>query len=282
MPSPSSEASEPLKNLTILVACSAKKMFELAGGLRALGGTILPFPAIDVQAIEDTHLLDRSLASLREYAWILFTSAYGVRFFMKRLNELAIDRDRRSLPKLCAIGPATAAELKEFGCEAALIPEQFQAEGVLDALANYHGGILKLAGKRLLLPRAQEGREVLPETLSAAGAQVDVVPCYKTVRGQIEGDILRRLREKKPDVMVFTSSSAIRNMIEILGRREGERLLLESTVAVIGPVTGQTAESFGKKAEIVPQENTVPALLEAIRDYYSKKRQQAAEEQTHQ
>jgi uroporphyrinogen III methyltransferase / synthase len=278
MPLSPSESFKPLQNLTILVACSAKKMVELADGLRAMGGVVLPFPAIDARAIEDAHLLDRSLASLKEYAWIVFTSAYGVRFFMQRLNERAIDTDRRSMPKLCAIGPATAAELKEFGYEAALIPEQFQAEGVLDALGKYHGGILNLAGKRLLLPRAQEARELLPQALSAAGVQVDVVPCYKTVRAQIDGEILLQLRDKKPDLIVFTSSSTIRNLVEILGQQEGVKLLLQSTVAVIGPVTGHTSESFGKSAEIVPKENTVKSLLKAIRSYYSKEQQKVATE----
>jgi len=122
----------------------------------------------------------------------------------------------------------------------------------------------------MLLPRAQEGRELLPEALSAAGARVDVVPCYKTVRAQIDGGVLRQMKENKPDLAVFTSSSTIRNLMEILGRQEGEKLLLHSAVAVIGPVTGQTAASFGKSPEIVPKENTVKALIEAIRIYYSK------------
>jgi uroporphyrinogen III methyltransferase / synthase len=273
MPLSPSALPKPLQNLTILVACSPKKMVELADGLRAMGGVVLPFPVIEAQAIEDTRLLDRSLASLKEYAWIVFTSAYGVRFFMQRLNERAIDTDRRNMPKLCAIGPATAAELKEFGYEAALIPDQFQAEGILDALGKYHGDIMNLAGKRLLLPRAQEARELLPQALSAAGVQVDAVPCYKTVHAPIDGEVLRQLREKKPELIVFTSSSTIRNLVEIIGQPEGVNLLLQSTVAVIGPVTGHTAESFGKSAEIVPIENTVKSLLEAIRCYYRKEQQ---------
>jgi uroporphyrinogen III methyltransferase / synthase len=267
--SPSSALSKPLQNLTILVVCSAKKMVELADGLTAMGGVVLPFPAIEAQAVENMHLLDRAIASLREYAWILFTSAYGVRFFMQRLSERAGDNDRAGMPNLCAIGPATAAALNEFGYEAALIPERFQAEGVVEALGKYHGGILNLAGARILLPRALEGRELLPDALSAAGARVDVVPCYKTVRAQIGADVQRKLQEKKPDLIVFTSSSTVRILIDILGQREGESLLRHSTVAVIGPVTGQTVEAFGKGAEILPKENTVKALIEAIRAYYS-------------
>jgi uroporphyrinogen-III synthase len=263
-----SSASTPLRNLTILVACSAGKMFELASGLRAMGGTILPFPVIDIQEIDDKHLLDQALSSLREYSWILFTSANGVRFFMQRAREHTLDLNGRNMPKLCAIGPATAAELKEFGCEASLIPESYQAEGVLEALEKYHGGIRNLAGKRVLLPRAKEARELLPQSLISAGVTVDVVPCYQTVKGSIDDAVLRQLKDKAPDLMVFTSSSTIRNLMETLGPEEGKRLLCRSTVAVLGPVTGNTARSFGKNAEIVPRENTIPALMEAIEHYY--------------
>jgi uroporphyrinogen III methyltransferase / synthase len=260
--------AKPLQDLTILTVCSAKKLSELASGLRAMGGTVLPFPVIEAKGIEDAHLLDRSLESLRGYDWILFTSAYGVRFFMQRLNESIVDTAGRTMPKLCAIGPATAAELKEFGYEATLIPDRFLAEGVLEALGKYYGGMQNIAGKRLLLPRALKARELLPTALAEAGAQVDVIPCYQTVRGKIDADVLLQLRKKDPDLIVFTSSSTIANLFETLGSEIGKRLLRHSTVAVLGPITGHTAESYGKSPEIIPNESTVPSLLEAISRYY--------------
>jgi uroporphyrinogen III methyltransferase/synthase len=263
--------SVQLLNKTILVACSAKKMVELVAGLRAMGGNVLPLPVIKAQAIEDKHLIDAALASLPEYDWIIFTSAYGVCFFVQRLNDRGIGADIRNMPKICAIGPATAAAVREFGYPTALIAERFVAEGVLEALGKYYGGLPHVAGLRILLPRAQQARELLPEALIAAGARVDVVPCYQTVRGEIDGGIVRQLRHRRPDLAVFTSSSTIRNLMDILGQEEGEKVLLESTVAVLGPVTGKTAESFGKRAEIAPGENTVAALLKAIGDYYSSR-----------
>jgi uroporphyrinogen III methyltransferase/synthase len=261
-------AQKPLQDLTILVACSAKKIDELASGLSAMGGAVLAFPVIEAIGIKDTHLLDSALESLGEYDWILFTSAYGVRFFMQRLKMRALIIPDRSMPKLCAIGPATAAELKEFGYEASLIPERFLAEGVLDALAEYHGGIQNLAGRRLLLPRALKARELLPTALTEAGARVDVAPCYQTVQGQIDANVLAQLRKKDPDLMIFTSSSTIRNFFETLGLETGKKLLTHSTVAVLGPITGQTAESYGKRPEIAPKESTLTSLMEAIRLYY--------------
>ena len=267
--SPSILSSKPLNNRTILVACSAKKMVELASGLEAMGGTVLPFPVIEAQAIEDTHLLDNALDSLREYSWIIFTSAYGVHFFMKRLKERGIGLNSDFIPAICAIGPATDAALEEYGWKTTLLPKRFIAEGVLDALDEHYGGLPHLAGRRILLPRAKEAREILPDTLSAAGVQVDVVPCYQTVRAEIDENILQKLREKTPDLLVFTSSSTIRNMIEILGHEQVIRMLMDSTVAVLGPVTGETAASYGKSVEIIPNTHTIVNLLKAIGDYYS-------------
>jgi uroporphyrinogen III methyltransferase / synthase len=253
------------------VACSAKKMVELVAGIEAMGGNAVPFPVIETQDIADKQLLDKALNSLQEYAWIVFTSAYGVSYFMKRMKDLGIRTSAQEMPKICAIGPATARALQEFGYEAALIPQKFVAEGVIDALEKYCGGLQALEGRRILIPRAKEAREVLPEALVAAGALVDIAPCYQTVRAEPDGDVLHRLKEGKPDLAVFTSSSAINNFVDILGQEDGKRTLAESAVAVIGPVTYRTAESFGKRPEIIPKENTIASLLEAIRLYYSSR-----------
>jgi uroporphyrinogen III methyltransferase/synthase len=261
-------SSRPLSNLTTLIACSAKKMAEMIAGIEAMGGNAVPFPIIEAQDIEDKHLLDEALVSLHEYAWIIFTSAYGVSFFMQRMNALAISMDIQNMPKICAIGPATARAAMEAGYDVALIPEKFVAEGVVEALGKYHGGLQTLAGRRILIPRAKDAREVLPEELMKAGALVDVAPCYQTVRVEPDGDILRQLREKNPDLIIFTSSSGIRYLIDLLEEGEGQSMLKNSVVAVIGPITYSTAESFGKHAEIIPKENTIASLLEAIRRYF--------------
>jgi uroporphyrinogen III methyltransferase/synthase len=262
--------SKPLQNLTILVACSAKKMVELVSSLEAMGGSVLPLQLIDVRDIEDKRPLDAALASLKEYAWIIFTSAYGVSFFMQRWNRGENPVDTASMPKICAVGPATARAIKEYGFDVELIPEKFVAEGVVAAMERYHGGLQNLAGRRILLPRAKEARDVLPDALAAAGARVDIIPCYETVKAQPGEESIRQLYASKPDLVVFTSSSTIRNFVEILGQEDGIKMLRNSTVAVLGPITGSTAESFGKHPEIVPGENTVASLIEAIGKHYSR------------
>lgn len=259
---------KPLLNKTALIACSEKKLSALVSGIREMGGSPIPFPAIEVRDIEDKTPLDSALASLIHYAWVIFTSAYGVGHFAKRLREIGIQWPACEAPKICAIGPATAAEARNSGFNVDLIPEEYVAEGVVNALAKYHGGLHVLAGRRILLPRAMEAREILPEALIKAGALVDIVPCYRTVRANPDGVLLQQLKEAAPDLMLFTSSSGVRSFVETLGEQEGRSMLGKSVVAVIGPITSNTVATFGKRAEIIPEENTIDSLLEAIRRYY--------------
>jgi uroporphyrinogen III methyltransferase/synthase len=170
----------------------------------------------------------------------------------------------RTAPKICAAG------LRKFGCEATLLPRKYVGEGILKALIDYYEGIHHLAGLDILLPRAKAAREFLPEALSEVGAKVDVVPRYQAVCSKIDPGTMEKLEEKRPDLFVFTSSSTINNLIDILGAGVGRRLLMETTVAVIGPITASTAAAFGKRADIIPRENTIASLLEAIREYYSR------------
>jgi uroporphyrinogen III methyltransferase/synthase len=270
MPLMPSNSSKPLLNRTVLVTCSEKKIGELLAGLESMGARAIPFPVIEIRGLEDTHVLDRALASLHEYSWIVFTSTYGVSFFMCRLKERGKPGGMTPLPKICAIGPATARAVQEAGYEVSLVPERFVAEGIVEALASYSGGLSDLSGQRILLPRAREGRDLLPAVLAASGVRVDVVPCYENVRAEFEESFLQAIRASKPSLIVFTSSSTVRNMIDILGQEEGKRMLMESVIAVLGPVTANTAEAFGKRAEIVPEENTIASLLEKIYEYYGR------------
>jgi uroporphyrinogen III methyltransferase/synthase len=264
-----STSQKPLLNRMVLIACSEKKMSALAAGLDGLGATVLSVPVIKLCEMEDKQLLDRAIEEISQYSWIIFTSVYGVHFFLQRLNELRTV-DPLLFPKVCAIGPATAKAVRDCKFEVALTPERFVAEGIVEALERDLGTLTSLAGQRILLPRAMEAREILPDALAAAGAIVDVVPCYRNVRGSIDEHTLRRLRTTQPDLIVFTSSSTARNLIDILGSEDGKNILQKSKVAVLGPITRDTVASFGKSAEIVPKENTVASLLEAVGSYFSK------------
>jgi uroporphyrinogen III methyltransferase/synthase len=264
----STPTTTPLLNKTALLACSAKTADKLARGLELLGAHVVPLPVLTTRQPSDTSALDAALTKLDTFDWIIFTSSYGVEFFVRRMSECAIPAPHPGKARICAVGPATAAALARSGIEVDLVPQEFVAEGVLRALGERHGGLAQMAGQRILLPRAQEARDILPRELAAAGVLVEIAPCYETVPGELDSETLNSLRSLKPDLLLFTSSAAIANFFSLWGGDAAATALRETTVAVLGPITAATAISAGKHPEIVPQENTVPSLLEAIRRYY--------------
>ncbi len=251
-----------------VVACSEMKSEALASGLKELGAEVTILPVILMREIGDMTALDAALNVLPEYSWIIFTSAYGVRFFLRRLATLNLHLDLVHGPQICAVGPATASLLEASGVRVTLVPREFLAEGILDALAERHGGLHNLAGRRILLPRARESRELLPRVLEAAGVRVDAIPCYENVLPDIEPSLIQAVIRNPPDLLVFTSSSTVRNFLALLGEDEGTKILAAARVATLGPVTAGELDQRGKRAEIVPDENTIPSLLAAIQNFY--------------
>ncbi|MCU0563914.1 MAG: uroporphyrinogen-III synthase, partial [Desulfobacterales bacterium] len=161
---------------------------------------------------EDPGPLERAIDGLRDYDWIVFTSVNGVTRFFERL--FARGRDARALGHLrtAAIGPVTAERLRSFGLTSDLVPETFQAEAVVEAFSRQ-----ALHGRRVLLPRAQEARALLPEQLCAMGASVHEVPVYRTLPADTDADRLAaRLAERPADLLTFTSSSTVKNFKALL------------------------------------------------------------------
>jgi len=144
------------------------------------------------------------------------------------------------------------------------MPDRYVAEGVIELLSN-RGPV---TGLRILLPRAREAREVLPDALRQAGAHVDVLPVYENVPGAVPEEILERIRRGEPDLLVFTSCSTVANFVSILGERDGRAALIRTKVAAIGPVTSATLGHYGAQAAIVPPENTIASLAASIADHF--------------
>ncbi len=264
----SRENEAPLRGKYIAVACSPEKSRRILDGLRVRGAKVDLLEVIAILELDDKSTLDEALARIDSYAWVIFTSSYAALFFARRMSELGIACETPRPWNVCAVGPGTADTLREHGISVSLVPDEFVAEGVLRALSNRHGGLEGLAGARVLVPRAKEAREVLSRELSAAGVLVDVVPCYETVPGEVDSAVLTSMREHAPDLLVFTSSSTVRNFLGILGEEDGKLLLRSSIVAALGPITASTLESLGRKPEILPRESTIPSLLEAIVEFY--------------
>jgi uroporphyrinogen III methyltransferase / synthase len=260
---------QTLRHKRVLIAASVETGTRLAAGLQALGATTIPFQALEIRRFEDKPALDAAVAALAEYAWVIFTSANGVRFFIELLEERGVSPLSMLRAAVCAVGPATAQSLRARGFCVDLVPEEFVAEGVLKALADRPGGLAALAGRRILLPRAREARLVLPRELAAAGARVDVLPCYESLPVTMSPHAIRDIAQSPPDLLIFTSSANLSHFVELFATGQGTRLLQATRVAVLGPVTAQTAQSHGKTPDILPAENTVDSLLGAIREYFS-------------
>jgi uroporphyrinogen-III synthase len=271
----------PLQGRRILITRTHEQAGIFSEQLRALGAIPVEFPTIRVVPPEDWKPLDNALKRLCEadwYEWLVFTSANGVRICFERLQRLGYDARSLGDVRVAAIGPATAVELAKYGVTVDLVPAEYIAEGIAAALlddARKWGEPLE--GKKVLLARAAEARNVLVTELQQAGALVEVVATYRTV-GVTYGDgggreILRILEAQQLDILTFTSSSTVRNFMQWLIQCDidvANSLLSNITqharpkIACIGPITSQTAREFGLDVHIEAQEYTIAGLIEAI------------------
>jgi uroporphyrinogen III methyltransferase/synthase len=249
----------------ILITRAREQSGAFASLLKKLGAEVVEFPTIEIVPPINWKSLDQAIAQLKSYDWIIFTSANGVNFFFERLREKGkTGRLPRSL-RVCAIGPATAYQLKERGIRVDYIPKEFVAEAILKGFRA-----MTLPGRRILLARAKGARDVLPQGLRKMGAEIDVVDVYRTVKPRGGAKRLRQLlTDGGIDAITFTSSSTVNHFAELLKKEELKKLLDGIAVACIGPITARTAKGWGMRVRIRPKEYTIPALTLAIADFFS-------------
>lgn len=259
--------SKPLFGKRIVVTRSRDQASVFAEALIDRGAMPIEFPSIDVVPPASWAELDAALDNLGTYQWIIFTSANAIRFFFERLRSRGMDIRSLHANSICVVGPKTAEALEQFSLKADLIPAEFKAEGVLAALGGE-----QVRGKKFLVPRAKVARELIPDKLREMGAEVTVATAYENVRPAADVDRIRKLfEEKKIAAVTFTSSSTAHNFVEMLGQKEYIKLMADVAVACIGPVTAKTVEEYGMKVDIMPKDYTIPALVEAMVEYYRKK-----------
>jgi uroporphyrinogen III methyltransferase/synthase len=252
----------PLTGKRILITRAWGQVEEFSHLLEGYGAQVVAFPTIEIAPPEDWRSLDDAVARLDTYDWIIFTSVNGVRFFTRRLKEKGKGITTLGGKKICAIGPRTQGELEGMGLTVHFRPSEYRAERVAEGL-KARG----IQGKKILLPRAREARSILPEALREAGALVDEVEAYQSVKPVQGKDSLAAILKKGIDVMVFTSSSTIRNFMELLPDKTA---IHGVKVAIIGPVTGATARDYGLEPTIMPSEYTIPSLVQAIVEHFSQ------------
>jgi len=238
-----------LSGKTVLITRAATQSLGLRSGLEDLGARVVECPTIQIVPPKTWKPVDESIRRLNTYHWLLFTSANAVEQFMDRMG------DRRPKTPIAVVGSATAAKLAEWSLKPTLVPEEFRAEGLLAAFPT------NLVGTRILFPRAEVARELLPEELRRRGATVDIVTVYRTVKA-VSGNIGEVLASERVDCIVFTSPSTIPDDLHSLPA--------DTALAVIGPVTAEAARILGLKPNIVPVESTIASLVSAILDHFKK------------
>ena len=256
----------PLFGRKIIITRAREQASDFKAELQGLGAQCIEFPTIAISEPPSWEAIDQAIRGLSGYDWVVFTSVNGVRFFMQRLR--AAGKDARELKgvRLAAIGPATAEALESLMLHPDLVPGEYRAEAILEALSAED-----LKGKRFLIPRAMVAREILPDKLREWGAQVDVVPAYQTVLPEQDlPEVARLFRIGQIDCLTFTSSSTVSNFCELVGKEDILPFLNRTTIACIGPITAQTAEKHGLKTTIMPSDYTIRGLVDAIVSHFEK------------
>ncbi|NOY54008.1 MAG: uroporphyrinogen-III C-methyltransferase [Deltaproteobacteria bacterium] len=236
--------------------------------LERLGAVIYYLPAISIFSPEEFGIVDQAIEEIEQFDWIIFTSANAVRYFLDRLIKK--NRDVRDLKgiSICTVGTATARSLKTRGIRTDLIPEEFTGEGVVAALLKEGD----LPGKRVLIPRAEKAREVVPDALREAGAEVVVATVYRNLAPEIDAQALQEiLINRKADLIVFTSPSNIRNFVRSVQKEGLQKTLPGIRTACIGPVTAKAAKEAGLDVVVEPEKSTLESVSEAIRKYFAEK-----------
>ncbi|HOP46572.1 MAG TPA: uroporphyrinogen-III C-methyltransferase [Desulfobacteraceae bacterium] len=257
----------PLFGKRIIVTRAREQASGFLKVLNSLGAECIEFPTIRIVPPESWAALDRAIAELETYQWLLFSSVNGVKYFIERMKFHGKDvRDLKGI-KIGAIGPKTAEVWNNMGISPDLIPDEYRAEALVECFKK-----LEVKHARILFPRAALAREILPEELRNMGAEVDVVEAYRTVRPESGiGRVKEMLSTGSVDVVTFTSSSTVINFVEMF-RPEGEKFLewMESvTVACIGPITANTAQENGLSVSLVAPEYTVDGLAKTILERFS-------------
>jgi len=297
--------SHSLRGIRVLVGRAKHQAGALSSELRKLGAEVIEIPFIEIRKPRSFKPLDTALKSLGIYDWLILTSVNGVEAMWERIEKLHLTRSRKSREgldlsraikpsnvmsalaaegrrlRIAAIGPATSKAIEQRGLRVDVVPKEYVAESVVRSLKR------KVKGKRVLLVRAKVARDVIPNELRKAGAQVDVVEAYETVVPESSRRRLRAaLKNRRPHVVTFTSSSTVCNFMDLVGAhttgkqphtvrgREAIRLPLRAglrptaldgiLMSSIGPVTSSTLRKFGLPVDISAKEFTIPGLVQAI------------------
>ncbi len=255
----------PLCGKKIIVTRAAEQAGEFSGSLAARGATVLECPTIRLAEPESWQLLDLAIRDLPSYNWVVLTSGNAVRYFFQRMNTLGADARALANCRICAVGPKTADEIRSFGIKPDLIPADYTAEGVVHEFSR-----LDMQNMRVLFPRADRARNVIPSELKRMGAHVDSPVAYRNIFPErLPPETLFALEKRSVDCITFTSSSTVQNLAAMLGEELMLDMLKGVVVASIGPITSKSCRDLGLKVDIEPASYTLAALAAALEAHFS-------------
>jgi uroporphyrinogen-III synthase len=251
-----------LEGKRVVVTRSAAQSAEMAKLLTNYGAEPVLYPCIEIIAPQSTNELDEVLlkAADHAYEWLVITSANTVEAIAGRLTSLGIILGDL---RIAAIGPKTAASVWEnFGIKAHFVASQYEAEALVDEMEV-------TSGQRVLLPQSERARPILAEKLTQKGAIVSAVVAYRTVKGEGGDDVPSLLVSGQIDAIIFTSASTVHYFLARIENEGAEMADLEGIcLAAIGPVTADALREFSLSATVIPPRYTVPALVDALQEYF--------------
>jgi uroporphyrinogen III methyltransferase/synthase len=243
----------PLHGKRVVVTRARAQASGLAATLRGLGAEVVELPAIRIEPRIESEEVREVAGALGIYELVCLTSPNGVRLLFEAMEAAGVDARALAGVTVAAIGPGTARALAERGVRADVVPERFVAEGLIEALEDQ-----EVAGAGVLVARAAEARDVLPDALRERGAEVDVVALYETVREQPEESEIEAAQSA--DYVTFTSSSTVTNLTEALG----DRFPADARIVSIGPITSETVRAAGLEVDVEAERHDIDGLLAAL------------------
>ncbi|HWA54823.1 MAG TPA: uroporphyrinogen-III C-methyltransferase [Solirubrobacterales bacterium] len=243
----------PLYGKRVVVTRARAQASGLAKRLRGLGAEVVELPAIRIESRIGSDEAESAVGQIGEYSLIVLTSPNGVRLLFEAIRKAGLDARALSGTTVAAIGPGTARALAKIGISADIVPERFVAESLVESLAA-----IDVEGKKVLVARAAEARDVIPEHLEGRGAEVDVVALYETVRETPDPAAVEAAQAA--DYVTFTSSSTVRNLTEALG----ERFPADARIVSIGPVTSESAREAGLEVHVEADQHDIDGLIAAL------------------
>jgi uroporphyrinogen-III synthase len=258
--------SLPLAGRRVLVTRAAQQAGKLSEALRAMGGIPVEVPVLAIVPPVSFGSLDGTLRQLGDYDWVIFTSANTVAALKTRGEVIGIDAARQSRAKVAAVGNATASAARDAGWEVTVIPESYLAESLVSSLEKH-----EVKGKRILLARAEVARDVIPDSLRAAGAVVDVVEAYRNVIPENAPGQLRRALGEGLDAAMFTSSSSVTHLADA-ARAANVGFPFAGVPAIsIGRVTSATLRAAGWEPAAEADPHDIPGLIAATERFLGRR-----------